>query len=182
MKPPSATVIIASACILLGTTIVHPAAIAGNEARQKQVVQQGTEVMPFSIAATTHIFTKTANGGIQQVVTKHPAPEQVAMIREHLTTIAKQFSAGNFAAPEKIHGENMPGLAALRTAKPGELEIRYRDLPNGGEIEYRTHEPRLVTALHEWFDAQLSDHGHDAMAGHDPGMMHHHSMDAPTAN
>jgi hypothetical protein len=26
-----------------------------------------------------------------------------------------------------------------------------------------------VAALHQWFDAQLSDHGADAMAGH----MHH---------
>ena len=75
----------------------------------------------------------------------------------------------------------MPGLAVLRTAQPGELKIRYRDVANGGEIVYRANDPRLVAALHAWFDAQLSDHGHDAMAGHDPGMMHHHSMDATSA-
>ncbi len=83
------------------------------------------------------------------------------------------FAAGDFEAPEQIHGKNMPGLAALHAAKPGELKITHRDLPNGGEIAYRTDQPRLVTALHQWFDAQLSDRGRDAMAGHGPDTGHH---------
>jgi hypothetical protein len=34
----------------------------------------------------------------------------------------------------------------------------------------------LVGALHKWFDAQLSDHGADAMEGHhhDHAKMHEH--------
>jgi hypothetical protein len=48
----------------------------------------------------------------------------------------------------------MPGLAALRTAQPGELKINYRDLSDGGEIAFRTDKRRLIDALHEWFDAQ----------------------------
>jgi len=58
-------------------------------------------------------------------------------------------------------------------AKPGVRKIQYRDLPDGGEIACRTDEPRLATALHEWFDAQLSDDRQDAMAGHDPASAHH---------
>ena len=50
-----------------------------------------------------------------------------------------------------------------------------------GEIVYRSDEPRLVAALHQWFDAQLSDHGHDAMAGHDPAMMHRDAAGASPA-
>ncbi|WP_221179057.1 hypothetical protein [Pseudomonas brassicacearum] len=38
--------------------------------RQAEVADHGKDVMPFSLAATTHIFTKTAEGGIQQVVAK----------------------------------------------------------------------------------------------------------------
>lgn len=143
--------------------------------RQKEVAQRGGDVMPFSLAATAHIFTKTADGGVQRVVTKRDDPLQARLIRQHLARAAQQFAAGDFEGPEHIHGKNMPGLAALRAAKPGELTITYRDLPNGGEIAYRTDQPRLVTALHQWFDAQLSDHGHDAMAGHSPGTMHHHA-------
>ncbi|EEA04181.1 conserved hypothetical membrane associated protein [Burkholderia sp. H160] len=181
MKRRLATAIVVWAAFLFAVPVLSSSAVAEVTQRQMDVAQQGAEVMPFSLPATTHIFTKTADGGIQQVVTKHHDPKQIDLIRGHLAGIAQQFSAGDFEAPEQIHGNDMPGLAVLRTARPGELKIHYRDLPNGGEIVYRSDEPRLVAALHSWFDAQLSDHGHDAMGGHDPGMMHHHSMDASTA-
>jgi len=181
MKHPSAVLAAGSTALLLGAIILFPSAFAENRARENEVAQRGAAVMPFSLRATTHIFTKTADGGIQQVVAKHPDPKQVALIRGHLAMIAQQFSAGNFEGPEAIHGDDMPGLAVLRGATPGALKIEYRDLPEGGEIVYHSNDARLAAALHEWFDAQLSDHGHDAMAGHDPGMMHHHSAEASTA-
>ena len=36
----------------------------------------------------------------------------------------------------------------------------------GAELIYRTADPKLVAALHMWFNAQLSEHGAYAMAGH----------------
>ncbi|KVD85857.1 aspartate carbamoyltransferase [Burkholderia ubonensis] len=168
----TATLLFAAA---LAAGSLASSAAADMTARQKEVAQRGTDVMPFSLAATAHIFTKTADGGVQQVVTKRDDPQQAGLIRQHLAMVAQQFAAGEFEGPEHIHGKNMPGLEALRAARPGELEVSYRDLPNGGEIAYRTDQPRLVTALHQWFDAQLSDHGHDAMAGHSPDTMHHHA-------
>ncbi|VVE44355.1 membrane associated protein [Pandoraea eparura] len=181
MKRASVSVIGATTAVMLGAVVLSSVAFADVTARQAVVAQHGAEVMPFSLAATTHIFTKTASGGVQQVVTKHRDPKQVTLIREHMTVIARNFAAGDFGAPETIHGSDMPGLSVLRAAQPGELKVAYRDLPNGGEIVYRANEPRLVDAVHAWFDAQLSDHGHDAMAGHDPGMMHHHPMNASMA-
>jgi hypothetical protein len=50
------------------------------------------------------------------------------------------------------------------------VAISYRDVPGGAELRYRSADPRLVAALHQWFDAQLSDHGADAAEGH----AHHH--------
>lgn len=164
----------ASMLIVFGTAVVSPLPLADVTARQKEIAQRGADVMPFSLAATTHIFTKTADGGTQRVVTKHPDAKQTALIRRHLAVIARRFSTGDFGAPEQIHGNDMPGLADLRTAQPGELTIGYRDVRDGGEIVYRSRQPRLVAALHDWFDGQLSDHGHDAMAGHDADAMHHH--------
>ena len=181
MKRLSASMIGAATAVVLGAVVLPAPAFADLAARQAVVAQRGTEVMPFSLAATTHIFTKTADGGVQQVVTKHHDPKQVALIREHMAMIARQFSTGDFGAPQKIHGNEMPGLSALRGAAPGKLKIDYRDVPNGGEIVYRADEPRLVTALHEWFDAQVSDHGDDAMMGHDSGAMHHRPANASSA-
>lgn len=168
------TVVLLLVASLTAGLFASPVA-ADSGARQKEIAQRGADVMPFSLAATTHVFTKTADGGTQQVVTKRNDPKQAGLIRQHLAMIAQQFAAGDFEGPAHIHGQTMPGLDALRAAKPGELSITYRDLPNGGEIAYRTDQPRLVAALHQWFDAQLSDHGHDATAGHGANGMHHDS-------
>lgn len=124
--------------------------------------------MPFSLSATTHVFTKTASGGIQQVVVKDPKDdEQINLIRQHLKEVAAQFEHGDFSGPSHIHGAQMPGLVELEKSKPGEIVIRYQDVTNGGEIQFSTHSAELVSALHRWIDAQLSDHGTDAMEGHE---------------
>jgi hypothetical protein len=65
----------------------------------------------------------------------------------------------------------MPSLAKLKAAKPGDIRILYTTLDAGGQIKYFAGSPDLVSAIHEWFDAQLQDHGPDATAGHDH--MHH---------
>jgi hypothetical protein len=66
----------------------------------------------------------------------------------------------------------MPGLAELRNARPGKLRVEYRELPNGAEIDYASDDPALIAAIHRWFDAQLAEHGPDAMPGHPHGAMH----------
>jgi hypothetical protein len=102
---------------LLAAGILASPAVAELTPRQQGVAQRGPDVMPFSLAATTHVFTKTADGGVQQVVTRHHNPEQVALIRQHLAMIAQQFSAGDFQGPEHIHGKDMPGLAKSPTGQ-----------------------------------------------------------------
>lgn len=135
--------------------------------RQVDVARRGKEVMPFSLAATTHIFTKTAQGGVQQVVLKNSEDtEQVRLTRLHLQEIREQFLKGDYSGPTRIHGHDMPGLAELKAAAPGQVAITYADIKGGAELSYATANSALVAALHRWFDAQLSDHGKDAMAGH----------------
>lgn len=140
----------------------------GQTQRQEQVAARGAEVMPFKLSATTHVFTKTPTGGLQQVVAKNPADtDQIRLIRMHLEGIAARFQQGDYSGPAQTHGEQMPGLAQLKAAKPGEVRVRYTNVTAGGQIEYLAKRPELIAVIHEWFDAQLSDHGADAMAGHD---------------
>jgi hypothetical protein len=58
----------------------------------------------------------------------------------------------------------MPGLAELR-AGADRITITYQDIAAGGRITYSTDDPTLATALHAWFDAQVSDHGQHAEHG-----------------
>jgi len=55
----------------------------------------------------------------------------------------------------------MPGLAAL-SAGASRIHVRYAQTPAGAQIAFTTADPALIAALHRWFAAQVSDHGHDA--------------------
>ena len=143
-----------------------------SEDRLNEVANRGAHVMPFSLGQTTHIFSKTEKGGLQQVIVKDISnAEQIKLIQEHLSKISQEFMKGDFSDPAKIHGENMPGLAELRMAKPGQINIVYKELPHGAEIIYSTDDKKLIEAVHKWFDAQLSDHARHAVPGHP-----HHQM------
>lgn len=159
--------------LLLSLSASYTQAQPASEARLDEVVQRGMHVMPFALDQTQHVFTKTAQGGVQQVIVKDKTnTKQIQLIRAHLAKIAQEFSHGDFSNPAKIHGEDMPGLAVLSKAQPQQLQISYTDLPDGGQIDYTSAKPELIAALHQFFDAQLSDHARHAMPGHAHHMMH----------
>ena len=144
-----------------------------SEARLDEVARKGRHVMPFDLEKTTHVFSKTKQGGIQQVVVKSVENvTQIKLIREHLRKIYNDFKKRDFSDPAKIHGDKMPGLQALRQSKVSEIKLVYKELPNGAEITYSTDKTPLVSAIHLWFDAQLSDHARHAISGHDHHKMH----------
>jgi hypothetical protein len=131
--------------------------------RQAEVAEKGSMVMPFNIHNSTHVFQKTADGGVQQVVAKDAADKDIVdAIRMHLSMEADRFQKGDYSDPMKIHGMDMPGVQYLSAVKPGQIVIVYRELPNGAEIHYTGNDGATVEAIHKWFDAQLSDHGSDA--------------------
>ncbi|KAK5344213.1 hypothetical protein LTR11_012158, partial [Exophiala xenobiotica] len=79
----------------------------------------------------------------------------------HLTAEVERFRRGDFGDPARIHGTEMPGLAALQ-AHDGRITIEYATTPDGAQATYTTDDAALRDALHHWFDAQVSDHGEHA--------------------
>ncbi len=131
--------------------------------RQAIIHNKGESVMPFDLSQTTHIFKKTDTGGIQQVIAKDPKnTQQISLIRMHLQMEAGLFQKGDFRDPMTLHGNSMPGVQELSQGAKN-IAISYVDLPNGGQITYNTNDTNLINSIHTWFDAQLSDHGSDAM-------------------
>jgi hypothetical protein len=132
---------------------------------QEHVHGKSHEVMPFDVAKTVHVFRMTEDGGVQRVVVrgKDRDARQIALIRQHLEHEAMQFQMGNFGDPAQLHGQSMPGLAELH-AGAAAIKVAYKQLPDGGEIDFSTSDIKLVTAIHRWFGAQLSEHGADAKA------------------
>jgi hypothetical protein len=134
--------------------------------RQKTVAERGRAVMPFDLEQTTHRFTPTATGGTQDVVADQPGDaEQIDLIRAHLREEAKAFRRGDFSDPARIHGTGMPGLAELREGHD-RFDVLYTERADGATLTYAAEDPALVTALHDWFEAQLGDHGSHAEPGH----------------
>ncbi|MEI5519857.1 aspartate carbamoyltransferase [Streptomyces brasiliscabiei] len=133
--------------------------------RQRIVAERGETVMPFDLDRTTHRFTPTATGGVQDVVADRSRDtEQVALIRAHLRQEARAFGRGDFADPARIHGSGMPGLAELRDGYD-RFDVRYEARADGATLTYTTKDSVLVDALHDWFEAQLGDHGGHAESG-----------------
>jgi len=149
--------------VVWAAVALMPAAWAGSSPRQQEVAEKGAMVMPFNGQNSKHVFQKMSDGGLQQVIAKDASDKElVGAIRGHLSMEADRFKKGDYSDPMKIHGMDMPGVQYLSSIKPGQIVIAYRDLPNGGEIRYTGKDTATVTAIHKWFDAQLSDHGSDA--------------------
>jgi len=161
--------------LLMLVAVTANALQPADPARIDEIIERGSNVMPFDLNKTLHIFNKTASGGLQQVIAKDSSDDgQIILIRKHLAGIAAQFAKGDFSGPQRIHGMDMPGVNEL-SAGAAQLRFSYQDLPDGGQIEYVTDEPKLIDAVHRYFDAQLSDHarhavtgGHGRHAGHRP--------------
>jgi hypothetical protein len=146
----------------VAVAVLYLAAVLPAQTRQEEVARKGATVMPFDLEQTTHVFQKLDDGGLQKVVAKDPSnKKQITLIQGHLKEESEKFRKGDFSDPAKIHGADMPGLAELK-AGAKQIDIRYTALPEGAQIRYTAKDPKLVAALHRWFDAQVSDHGHHA--------------------
>ena len=144
--------------LLLGCAV----ALAQTQTKQEHVHHSGHGVMPFDLAKTTHIFRMTDSGGVQRVIVKDPAAkDQVALIQRHLQHEAAAFQRGDYSDPASLHGADMPGLKDLQ-AGAAQIRVSYSALPTGAEIIFETTDLHLLTAIHRWFGAQLSEHGADA--------------------
>lgn len=148
-----------AALLLSGTFTVFA------QTTQQHVHQMAHSVMPFDIEKTIHIFKMTESGGVQQVISKDAgANDQIALIQQHLKHEAERFQNGDYSDPATLHGADMPGLQDLQ-AGASAIEVSYGALPMGAEIRFDTSDLHLITAIHRWFGAQLSEHGANAKAG-----------------
>ena len=137
---------------------------ASAQTPQARVHAMSHNVMPFDMSKTVHIFKMTESGGVQQVIAKDPSDsDQVALIQQHLKHESENFKRGDYSDPATLHGADMPGLKELR-AGASDIRVSYAKLSTGAEITFETTDIHLLTAVHRWFGAQLSEHGADAKA------------------
>ncbi len=143
---------------------MHHESMSNATDHQQMIHERGAAVMPFDLNQTLHHFESMPDGGLETVTANDPANQaQRTLIQQHLAIEAQRFQRGDFTDPAALHGADMPGLAVLSAAGT-RLRVAYNDLPNGGQIRFTTQDATTLTAVHDWFTAQLSEHGRDAVA------------------
>ncbi len=156
--------------ILAGLLLFSTTALALEKASPKptdEMRQRAQQVVPYTLDQALQTFTKTVHGGVQHVVAKSADDtRQIKLIQAHLLEISNQFRKGDFSVTERMHGADMPGLAQLKTAETDDIKFEYKALENGAQIHYSTEYPQFVQALHEWFDAQISEHRSEEIPEH----------------
>jgi hypothetical protein len=128
--------------------------------------QEHISVMLSDLAEATHIFRMTDSGGVARVIIRGGTVQDqaaVALIRQQLQHKADAFRRGDYSDPASSSGGDMPGQKDLR-AGAAHIKVSCSFLPTGAEITFETTDRHLVTAIHRWFGAQLSERDVDAMS------------------
>ena len=134
------------------------------QTQQEHVHGMSHSVMPIDMTKSMHIFKMTEFGGVQRVIVNARSyVDQVMLIRQLLREEAGRFQHGDYSDPATLHGLTMPGLKELQLGAQ-RVNVSYSDLPDGAEITFETLDLPLLTAIHRWFGAQLSEHGADVKA------------------
>lgn len=157
--------------VFLGT-VQAVESFAGKNAAKNANTEQ---IVPYPSDQAIESFSKTVHGGIMHILAKSAGDtNQIKLIQDYLLKTAKEFRARDFSSTERFHGTDMPGLAKMKAAEINDIQYEYKALENGGQIHFSTEYPDLVTALHEWIDAQIKDHGNAVLPEHS----RHHSSPA----
>ena len=118
----------------------------------------GAAVMGFSQTETSHHFRLSPAGGSIEVHVHDAANTALRnSVTDHLRTITKGFSAGDFAASIAVHGTQPPGVDVLR-AKKNALTYAFEESERGGRIIVQTADAEALRALHEFLRYQIREH------------------------
>jgi hypothetical protein len=126
--------------------------------------QRGRTVMGVDQYTSPHVFEDLADGG--RIVLERSDPSDsvgIALIRDHMRSIAAAFRAGDFNKPFKVHAQTVPGTAVM-AARRHLISYEVFDRPWGGEVRIRTADPAALAAIHEFLAFQRTAHH---AAGHE---------------
>jgi hypothetical protein len=119
--------------------------------------ERGKVAMGVDQYTSEHHFTDLPDGGRIELQRDSTDTAGVRAIREHLTSIAKAFSAGDFTTPGFVHSEQVPGSRTM-WAKRTRIQYRFNALPGGGEVRIMTRDSAATAAVHAFLAYQRQEH------------------------
>jgi hypothetical protein len=125
---------------------------------QTMVNEHGDHVMGFSHDKTTHHFELNYDGGLIDVRANDATDTETRdQIRSHFHHITQMFAAGNFNAPMLVHGENVPGTAAMAQLKD-QLHWDLQETSRGARLKVTADNKPALDAVHQFLAFQIKDH------------------------
>jgi hypothetical protein len=116
---------------------------------------------------SSHLFEDLPDGGRIVLQRNPPDTTGTGIIRAHLDSIARAFSAGDFSIPGFVHAQAVPGTEVM-TAQRALISYTMDTLPRGGEVRIHSTDAAAVGAIHEFLAFQRDAHhamGHDMAHG-----------------
>ena len=126
--------------------------------KDAELKARGAITMGFDQDTTAHHFLLFDDGGAIEVTTagRDDAATRAA-VRDHLKTIARDFTNGVFDTPFATHAETPAGVPVLQQLRSS-LRYAYEDTANGGRVRIRTTDATALAAVHEFLRYQIVEH------------------------
>ena len=129
-----------------------------HEEHMKQMNERGKIAMGFDQAKVTHHFLLTRTGGRIEVNANQNSDEATRkLVRDHLRTIAQQFTSGIFTSPTTTHAEVPPGVPVM-TERKAAIGYAYQETPQGGRVVITTADRTARKAVHDFLKYQIREH------------------------
>lgn len=126
--------------------------------KEDELKKRGAAAMGFDQDKTAHHFRLETDGGSIEVVAKDASDREGRdQIRVHLKEIAAEFSGGTFEKPIATHGEEPPGVRAMRQRRHL-ITYEYEEIADGGRVRISTRDRRARAAIQEFLRYQIREH------------------------
>jgi len=125
------------------------------------MMKRGDIGMGFNQSKISHQFVTTLNGGkIIVTALDNNDNQTITQIKDHIKSIQKLFSEGNFTIPFFVHAQIVPGTDVM-TKKKDLIDYSIVDMKNGSSLILTTNDKEVVDAINQFMKFQATEHkGH----------------------
>lgn len=144
--------------VVTNSTTITASNTNNQSAAPISMLERGDVAMGFNQSKISHQFKSTPTGGEIMITALNSSDiETIKQIKNHISLIQKEFSAGNFTKPFYIHAQDVPGTK-LMTEKKNFIKYSINEIDNGSTLILETTDKELIDAIHQFMAFQRTEH------------------------